>query len=58
LASGTYSCWIRSAVGSKRDDGITLPGNGAFVAGSRGLIAESEKSPARSRAVGMMAELR
>ena len=34
------------------------PAKGAFVSGSLGLIADCEKSPARSRAVGTIAVLR
>ena len=46
------------AAGSNRDDGMIPPGNGAFVTGSLGLMADWEKSPARSRGVGTTAVFR
>jgi hypothetical protein len=41
-----------------RDAGIRFPANAALVEGSLGLIADCEKSPARSSAVGTTALLR
>jgi hypothetical protein len=47
-----------SAATSNRSRGMTLFGNTTPVIGSRGLLADAEKSPARSSAVGMIALLR
>jgi len=47
LARGTKSSISRSAAGSSRAAGMTLPGNGAPVSGSR-MTAPPEKSPPRS----------
>ena len=55
---GTYFSWIVFAARSMRPVGMIAPGKGCPVSGSFGLLADCEKSPARSSAVGTTAVLR
>src|SRR5215475_4818124 len=57
FASGMYLLMMLSAVGSKRDVGMMLSGNGLPVSGSMIGLVMAEKSPLRAAEVGTTAEL-